>query len=131
MEHQLPDGYEFAYVPAKGKDNKMCIEIVLKTRIEFNLWLAAFSQKNNVIWRKKRGDKKFKDRLEIFLACHHAKMRQKGLKTTDTKYVFNIRLLVHRKCIFEILQLYLNFVRHHFICILGCITVLSLKFFSL
>ena len=87
----LPAGYEITWVPAQGKDkeSKICFELLIKSRIEFDQWLADFSQKNNVIWRKLAGDKKRKGKkketLEVSLACHHAKMGQTGKKTTSTK----------------------------------------------
>ena len=87
----LPAGYDITWVPAKGKDkeSKTCFELLIKTRIEFDQWLADLSQKNNVFWRKEFGDRKRKgkkkERLEVNLVCRHAKMGQKGKKTTSTK----------------------------------------------
>ena len=83
----LPDGYDFVYVPQSGKDeeNKMCLDINIKNRSEFNSWLGEISVKNNVAWRKDRGDNQRNGRLVVSLVCHHTKRGQKGVKITSTK----------------------------------------------
>ena len=83
----LPAGYGLTRVPLKGRDkrNKICSEFLIKSRIEFDKWLADLSEINNLFWRKQHGEKKRKGKLEVDLVCHHANMRQKGVRTTNTK----------------------------------------------
>ena len=84
---RIPDNYEYKFVTAKGKDgeNSMCIEIAIENCKEFSDWLTDFSQLNNVCYRKERGNKSRQNKLELLFICHHGKMGQKGIKTTDTK----------------------------------------------
>lgn len=84
---ELPDGYNFIHVPQSGeeKDHKLCIDISIESQEELNKWISEMAEKNNVTWRKARGDRERRGKLEVTRLCHHAKMGQKGVKTTDTK----------------------------------------------
>ena len=88
----LPAGYELTRVPSKGKggkENYICYELIIKSRVDFDQWLTDLSHKNNVQWRKQFGDRirkgKTLKKLEVNLVCHHANLGQKGVRTTNTK----------------------------------------------
>ena len=80
----LPDGFDFVLVPETAPD-ELCLDVSIGSKNEFTQWLSEFSQKNNVAWRKARGDTKYRHKVVIDLVCNHASTGQKGVKVTDTK----------------------------------------------
>ena len=91
-EFKLSDTQDFSRVQAKRNEaeNSICIKIAIKSIGEFIERLNKLSQMNNVSWRTNRGNRQTKNKVDLYYVCHHDKLGQKAIKTTNTKYVLNL-----------------------------------------
>ena len=98
---ELPDGYNFIHVPQGGeeKDHKLCIDISIESQAELNKWISEMAEKNNVTWRKARGDRQRRGKLEVTRVCHHAKNGPE--RSQNNRHQVSIQYVLYLYCTYE------------------------------